>query len=92
MLVAPPDIEREDMPPQLTTWRPIVRKRMPFRSLAVVSGDDPYCAPERAAQMAADWGSELTSVGARGHINGESGLGDWPQGRAMLQALVGSSG
>jgi predicted alpha/beta hydrolase family esterase len=91
MLVAPPDIEREDMPPQLTTWRPIVRKRMPFRSLAVMSGDDPYCAPERAAQMAADWGSELTSVSARGHINGESGLGDWPQGRAMLQALVGSS-
>lgn len=88
MLVAPPDVEREDMPPQLAPWRPIVRRRLPFPSMAVVSGDDPYCAPDRAAQMAADWGSELMSVGARGHINGESGLGDWPQGRAMLQALV----
>jgi uncharacterized protein len=91
LLVALPDVERDDMPPQLAVWRPIVRKPLPFASMAVVSSDDPYCAPERAAQMAVDWGSELMSVGARGHINGESGLGDWPQGRAMLQALVGCS-
>lgn len=92
LLVALPDIEREDMPPQLTPWRPIVRQRLPFPSMAVVSSDDPYGAPDRAAQMAADWGSELMSVGALGHLNGESGLGDWPQGRAMLQALVGMKG
>lgn len=89
LLVALPDVEREDMPPQLASWRPIVRQRLPFKSMAVVSSDDPYCAPDRAARMAADWGSELLSVGAHGHINGESGLGDWPQGRAMLQALTG---
>lgn len=88
MLVALPDVEREDMPPQLAPWRPIVRQRLPFASMAVVSSDDPYCAADRAAQMAADWGSELLSVGARGHINGGSGLGDWPEGRAMLHALV----
>jgi predicted alpha/beta hydrolase family esterase len=28
------------------------------------------------------------SVGKRGHINGDSGLGDWPEGRAMLRALT----
>ena len=91
MLVALPDVERVDMPPQLTPWRPIVRQRLPFKSMAIISSDDPYCAPDRAAQMAADWGSELMSVGARGHINGESGLGDWPEGRAMLQALAGAA-
>ena len=91
MLVALPDVEREDMPPQLTPWRPIVRQALPFKSIAVVSSDDPYCAPERAARMAADWGCELMSVGARGHINGESNLGDWPQGREMLSALLGAS-
>ena len=89
MLVALPDVERENMPPQLTAWRPIVRKRLPFPSMAVMSSNDPYCASDRAAQMAADWGSELMSVGAREHINGESGLGDWPEGRAMLETLVG---
>jgi uncharacterized protein len=91
MLVALPDVERDDMPPQLAPWRPLVRQRLPFKSLAVVSSDDPYCTTERGAQMAADWGSELMSVGARGHINGESGLGDWPQGRAMLRALIGAA-
>ncbi|GAB4557412.1 MAG: alpha/beta hydrolase [Rhizobacter sp.] len=89
MLVALPDVERDDMPPQLTAWRPIQRQSLPFKSMAIVSSDDPYCATDRAAQMAADWGSELMSIGARGHINGGSGLGDWPEGRAMLQALAG---
>ena len=91
MLVALPDVERDDMPPQLAPWRPIPRQRLPFKSMAIVSSDDPYCVPDRAAQMAADWGSELMSIGARGHINGESGLGDWAEGRAMLQALAGAT-
>jgi predicted alpha/beta hydrolase family esterase len=30
LLVAPPDTEREDMPPQLHNWRPIRRGRLPF--------------------------------------------------------------
>jgi len=88
MLVALPDVERDDMPPQLAPWRPIVRERLPFKSVAVVSSDDPYSTPERAAQLAADWGSELMQIGALGHINGDSGLGDWPDGRAMLHALT----
>ena len=91
LLVAPPDTEREDMPPNLFNWRPIVRVRLPFSSLAVVSTDDPFCSLERAAQMAADWGSAMLSVGARGHINGDSGLGDWPEGLALLQRLAAST-
>jgi predicted alpha/beta hydrolase family esterase len=88
LLVAPPDTERDDMPPNLFNWRPIVRSRLPFASLAVVSSDDPFCSPERAAQMAADWGSTLLGIGARGHINGESGLDDWPAGLTLLQQLA----
>jgi len=30
LLVAPPDTEREDTPPNLFNWRPIVRTRLPF--------------------------------------------------------------
>ena len=88
LLVAPPDTEREDMPPQLFNWRPIVRQRLPFASMAVVSEDDPYGALARTTQLAADWGSELVSIGRCGHINGDSGLGDWPAGRALLQRLL----
>ena len=77
------------MPPNLFNWRKVVRASLPFASLAVISSDDPYCAPDRAAQMARDWGSATFAIGPRGHINGASGLGDWPQGRALLRTLLG---
>jgi uncharacterized protein len=89
LLVAPPDVEREDMPPNLLPWRPIVRQRLPFAATVVASSDDPFCAPERSARMARDWGAERIDIGARGHINGESELGDWPEGRALLERLRG---
>ncbi len=87
LLVAPPDVERDDMPPNLLPWRPIVRVRLPFAAMVVTSSDDPFCASERSAQMARDWGAERVDIGARGHINGESGLGDWAAGRALLNRL-----
>ena len=92
LLVAPPDTEREDIPPNLFNWRPIVRRRLPFPSLAVVSSDDPYCGLPRARALAGDWGAELVEIGARGHINGDSGLGDWPEGLALLGRLAGRRG
>ena len=87
LLVATPDTEREDMPPNLFNWRPVVRARLPFASLAVISSDDPYCSPERAARMAQDWGSASFDAGPRGHLNSESGLGDWPEGWRLAQTL-----
>lgn len=92
LLVAPPDTEREDMPPNLFNWRPIVRGRLPFPALAVTSADDPYCSPERAAGLVEDWGCRRHDLGARGHVNGESGLGDWPEGRALLSGLIAAHG
>jgi uncharacterized protein len=88
LLVAPPDTERADMPPQLHNWRPMVRARLPFAATLVASSDDPFCALERATGLATDWGATLVLAGARGHLNGESGLGDWPEGRALLAALA----
>ena len=64
------------------------RPRLPFPAIAVVSSDDPYCAPERAAGLCADWGAERVDAGPRGHLNAASGLGDWPEGRALLRSLV----
>ena len=88
LLVAPPDTERADMPPQLHSWRPMSRSKLPFPATVVASSDDPYCAPERSRGLAADWGATLVLAGARGHLNGESGLGDWPQGMALLGSLA----
>ena len=30
----------------------------------------------------------LVDAGSRGHLNADSGLGDWPEGRALLTALA----
>ena len=89
LLVAPPDTEAPDMPPQLHNWRPIRRKKLPFPGLVVISSNDPFCLLERATQMAADWGSSIVIAGPLGHLNSESKLGDWPEGQALLAQLTG---
>lgn len=88
LLVAPPDTERSDTPPQLFNWRPIVSQPLPFRSLVVASTNDPFCPFDQAARMAHDWGAALEALTGAGHINAASGLGDWPEGRAWLNALL----
>jgi predicted alpha/beta hydrolase family esterase len=92
LLVAPPDIERADLPPQVQTWAPILRQPLPFATTAVLSADDPFGSASRGLQLAADWGSEIVSLGAAGHINADSGLGDWPEGMGLAQALARRAG
>ncbi len=88
LLVAPPDTARADMPPQLAGWRQPVRQRLPFAAQAVVSTNDPFCAPERGRELAADWSAPVLQLPGAGHLNADSGLGDWPQGLQLLQALA----
>ena len=92
LLVAPPDTTRNDMPSLLSTWRAIARQRLPFPAVVVYSTDDPFCSIERALAMAADWGAEALSLGDKGHINGDSGLGDWPEGLRCLRRFSGAEG
>jgi predicted alpha/beta hydrolase family esterase len=88
LLVAPPDTERDDIPPQLHGWRPIVMNQLPFPATVVASSNDPYCSLERAGVLASAWGASLVVAGPRGHLNAESGLGDWPEGSALLHELT----
>ncbi len=88
LLVAPPDTERHDMPPQLFNWRPWPRTALPFDSLVVASSNDLYCGTPRAMEMAAHWGSQFITIGDHGHINALSALGDWPQGQALLHGFL----
>ena len=92
LLVAPPDIERDDMPPQVTSWRPVVRRALPFPAILVYSETDPYCDADRARGLASDWAAQPQSLGDAGHVNSESGLGDWPDGLAWLAQLRAEPG
>jgi predicted alpha/beta hydrolase family esterase len=87
LLVAPGDVEREELRPVLASWSPVVLNTLPFRSQLVGSHDDPYCSFERAANWARAWGADFIDYGHRGHINAQSGLGDWAEGLALLRAL-----
>ncbi|WP_088287059.1 alpha/beta hydrolase [Ideonella sp. A 288] len=92
LLVAPPDTERADMPPQLFNWRPMVRQPLPFTARVVHSSDDPFCHPDTGRALAAAWRAAVTDLGPRGHVNAESGLGDWPEGEALARALAAPPG
>ena len=87
LLVAPPDVERDDVRQMLPGWAPVAMNKLPFPAVVFCSGDDPFCAPARARQFAAAWGAELVEAGPRGHLNAESGLGDWPEAHARLLQL-----
>ncbi len=89
LLVAPGDPEREALRAVLTSWSPVVLQALPFPSILLGSQNDPYCSAARARQFAGAWGSEFVDYGMAGHINAESGLGDWPAGHALLQRLAG---
>jgi len=73
---------------RLPGWSPIVRQPLPFTSILVGSQNDPYCSAERAEGLARDWTARWVDLGAAGHINAESSLGDWPEGQALLQTLL----
>jgi prephenate dehydrogenase len=88
LLVAPADVDRKDTPAQLNDFRPVPRRLLPFPSIVVASNDDPYLATERAREMARNWGSRFVDIGPAGHINGDSGLGDWPEGKRLLRHLI----
>jgi predicted alpha/beta hydrolase family esterase len=88
LLVAPADVERPEMQHLLHSWSPIVRERLPFRSVVAVSRNDPYCTLMRASVLAHAWGSHLVDCGMSGHINAEANLGHWPEGFALLQDLL----
>ncbi|NVO05177.1 MAG: serine hydrolase family protein [Rhodoferax sp.] len=89
LLVAPGDPEREELQGALKSWTPVPVNRLPFQSLLLGSQNDPYCSLERARGFAQAWGAAFIDYGARGHINADSGLGDWPEGRALLAQLGG---
>lgn len=85
LLVAPADPERRA---QLADFAPVPYAALPYRSVLVASSNDPFCPIRRAGAYARAWGSELVRLQNAGHINVESGLGDWPLGQALLQSLL----
>ena len=86
LLVAPPDVEGSA--DELRRFAPLPRKPLPFPAIVVGSRNDPYASFARLRGMAASWGARFHDAGEMGHINSESGLGDWSEGQALLAELA----
>ena len=85
LLVAPADPERRAV---LSNFAPVPYAALPYRSILVASSNDPYCPIRLAGAYARAWGSEFVRLQNAGHINVDSGHGEWPLGRALLQSLM----
>ncbi len=83
-MVAPSDVEASSYPVDANGFKPVPMARLPFPSIVVASSDDPYVTLERARAFAEAWGSTFVEIGKAGHVNGESGFGEWPEGEKML--------
>lgn len=88
LLVAPCDPLRPGTPPAITRFLPLPESTIPFRTVVVASTDDPFATIERSRCLAERWGSDFVNAGAAGHINGDSGLGDWMFGQVLLDNLL----
>lgn len=87
LLVAPADSEATGFPEGTFGFTPIPLEPLPFQSLVISSTTDPYITEARARQLARVWGSDFVSIGAAGHINTDSGFGEWEEGLELLKRL-----
>lgn len=92
LLVAPPDCERMETPETIGGFGPVPKVPLPFPSILVASRNDPYIFYERAHSIGKYWGSHIVDAGHSGHINADSGLGEWGFGQSLLDRLITLAG
>jgi predicted alpha/beta hydrolase family esterase len=91
LLVAPADVDDPARTPDETRcFAPLTLQPLGFRAVVVASRDDAFVGFARARELAAAWQARFVDAGSIGHINGDSGLGDWDFGHALLEELVRS--
>lgn len=88
LLVAVPDPASARFPPEARGFSPVPLHPFAFPSTLVASSDDPFGAVSHARRCAAAWGSHYVEIGPAGHINADSGLGEWVEGHALLEKLL----
>lgn len=82
LLVAPADPEKFGVGALLP------QGPLPFPTIVAASRNDPWVPQPVAFGWAALWGSEKIDLGVAGHVNADSGLGDWPLGLSLVERLV----
>jgi len=62
--------------------------RLNTLGVLVASKNDPWMSTVQADQLSRDWGLALYNAGNAGHINSESGYGEWPLIKDFVTAML----
>ena len=74
--------------PRVASFAPIPREPLPFPTILIGSHNDHYMGYRAAVKLARQWGATFADAGKVGHINADSGLGEWPFGLLLLEQLI----
>ena len=87
LLVAPPDLNdlRRDSRVAGFSDAPAFSSRTPI--VVVASDNDPYAKTAHVWRLSRQWDARFVNAGPFGHINADSGIGDWPYGQYLLASL-----
>ena len=83
LLVAPADPERFGLEDELPAHP------LDVPTVVVASRNDPWFDFGKVRALAGALGSGFIDLGDAGHINEESGYGEWPEGEGLLQQISG---
>lgn len=92
LLVAPPEVDFFPRDERLNGFAPTPADALPFPSILVASRNDPWIGFDTARLLAKRWGSKFVDAGFAGHLNADSGLGSWDEGKRLLGRLTGNVG
>ena len=87
LLVAPTNVDQMAQPIDANGFAPMPLNKLNFPSIIIASTNDIWIDIERAQEYSKIWGSEFENIGAQGHINSDSKLGEWEVGRKILERL-----
>ena len=88
-LVAVPDPQSASFPATAHGFAPVPMRPHGFPSIVVASANDPFGSSAFSQHCANAWGSRFVDIGEAGHINADSGHGEWNEGYAIFQQLAG---
>lgn len=77
ILVAPADVDNQNLPQEIGSQRPMPYTKLPFPTLVIGSDNDPFTSLETLGSLAKAWGAELAVIPKAGHIASDDGYGKW---------------
>ncbi|SHO55991.1 RBBP9/YdeN family alpha/beta hydrolase [Vibrio quintilis] len=87
-LVAMPDVLDPQFPAQVQHFRNLDTAQECCPAVVITSDNDPFGTAEHAQHQARKLNVPLYNIGPVGHINAQSGLNGWAEGKEFLADLI----